>query len=131
MLGETANIRSNNIPYFQIFIIPDHIPYYNKDGGIENWESFSDRNVHKYRVLSEDLVEASIHTPNKTLLYVVKLPTISRIITQKNDYIDYYQSIANLEIKTTETSYGEFSDNIVFNDYETFIKKLIHRIESI
>ena len=23
MLGETANLRSNNIPYFQIFIIPD------------------------------------------------------------------------------------------------------------
>ena len=27
MLGETANIRSARIPYFQIFIIPDRIPY--------------------------------------------------------------------------------------------------------
>jgi hypothetical protein len=33
MLGETANIRSSNIPYFQIFIIPDEIPYYKKEKG--------------------------------------------------------------------------------------------------
>lgn len=30
MLGETANIRSNNIPYFQIFIIFDNLPYFKK-----------------------------------------------------------------------------------------------------
>ena len=28
MLGETANIRMNSIPYFQIFIIFDKVPYY-------------------------------------------------------------------------------------------------------
>ena len=28
MLGETANIRSNSIPYFQLFIIFDKVPYY-------------------------------------------------------------------------------------------------------
>lgn len=27
MLGETANIRCNGIAYFQIFIIPEHLPY--------------------------------------------------------------------------------------------------------
>ena len=32
MLGETANIRCANIPYFQIFIIPDKLPYYKNDG---------------------------------------------------------------------------------------------------
>lgn len=30
MLGETANIRCNSIPYFQVFIILDKLPYYNK-----------------------------------------------------------------------------------------------------
>lgn len=30
MLGETANIRSNSIPYFQIFIIFEKVPYYKK-----------------------------------------------------------------------------------------------------
>ena len=32
MLGETANIRSNKIPYFQIFIIFDKVTYYKKGG---------------------------------------------------------------------------------------------------
>ena len=32
MLGETANIRCANILYFQIFIIPDKLPYYKNDG---------------------------------------------------------------------------------------------------
>ena len=31
MLGETANIRANKCPYFQIFIILDRLPYYKKD----------------------------------------------------------------------------------------------------
>ena len=30
MLGETANIRTKGLPYFQIFIILDKIPYYKR-----------------------------------------------------------------------------------------------------
>lgn len=68
MLGETANIRSNNIPYFQIFIIPDAMPYYENDGRIKSWETFTTHNIHKYKVLSEDLVETSIHTDRKSVV---------------------------------------------------------------
>jgi hypothetical protein len=32
MLGETANIRTANCPYFQIFIILDKLPYYKNSG---------------------------------------------------------------------------------------------------
>lgn len=42
MLGETANIRSNKIPYFQVFIILDKLPYYKKDKTIQKWETFTD-----------------------------------------------------------------------------------------
>ena len=35
MLGETANIRSMNIPYFNIFIIPEILPYYKRNGEIK------------------------------------------------------------------------------------------------
>lgn len=34
MLGETANIRTANCPYFQIFIILDKLPYYQNNGTI-------------------------------------------------------------------------------------------------
>ncbi len=131
MLGETANIRSSNIPYFQIFIIPDVMPYYENDGNIKNWETFTERNIHKYKILSEDLVETSIHTPTKTLLYVIKLPIIKPGIKNRKEYVLHYQSLKKLSILTTENDYGKFSSNVIFNDYEEFIKKTIFRIKSI
>ena len=66
MLGETANIRSNMIPYFQIFIILDKLPYYDKSKNIKRWEEFTDHNAEKYTVLSQDHIETFLHTPNKT-----------------------------------------------------------------
>ena len=54
MLGETANIRSNAIPYFQIFIIFDKVPYY-KDGGFFNrYDIVTPHNLDKYLALSKD-----------------------------------------------------------------------------
>ena len=48
MLGETANIRANNCPYFQIFIILDRLPYYKKDTKrITKWETFTEHNAAK------------------------------------------------------------------------------------
>ncbi len=134
MLGETANIRSNNIPYFQVFILPDEIPYYKKEGGrIKNWETFSHLNAHKYKVLSEDLVEMSIHTPTKTLLYVIKLPTINNksVIASRTDYNDYYLSYQDFDILVTDTNFETFAGNVVFNNYEEFANKVVHRIKSI
>lgn len=54
MLGETANIRSKNIPYFQIFIIPETLPYYKKEGMTKDWENFKIHHIEKYRTLSND-----------------------------------------------------------------------------
>ena len=79
MLGETANIRCANIPYFQIFIIPDTLPYYNKQGQLQKWEEFSIHNAIKYLTLSEDNIQTSIHTPTKTLLFVVHLPKLKNL----------------------------------------------------
>jgi hypothetical protein len=133
MLGETANIRSKNIPYFQIFIIPGEIPYYKKGGKIKNWETLTTHNIEKYRILSTDNVEILLHTPSKTLLYVIKLPTIANKAVIKNniDYKTHYQSVQNLEILTTDIDFGTFSSNVIFNDYENFIDKIVHRIKSI
>lgn len=133
MLGETANIRSNNIPYFQIFIIPDEIPYYENDGTIAHWEAFSSHNNHKYKILSEDLVETSIHTPTKSLLYIVKLPVIEdkSIVTKRTDYVTHYQSLRDFKIVETENNFGIFSVNVILNNYEEFVEKIIHRILSI
>ena len=131
MLGETANIRSNNIPYFQVLVIPDVIPYYKKSGKLEKWETFTAHNIHKYRVLSEDLVETSIHTPTKTLIYVVKFPNIDINILSKDDYVSYYESLGDFSVTNTEIEYDPFSANVILNDYETFIQKVVYRVMSI
>ena len=54
MLGETANIRSNSYPYFQIIIILNRLPYYKRDKSISKWEIFTENNALKYFILSKD-----------------------------------------------------------------------------
>lgn len=128
MLGETANIRCANIPYFQIFIIPDTLPYYNKQGLLQKWEVFTVHNAIKYLTLSEDNIQTSIHTPTKTLLFVVHLPEIKKPIADKYDYVNYYESQTDFMVCESQTEYGEFSSAVVYNDYEDFIDKVVHYI---
>jgi hypothetical protein len=129
MLGETANIRSCNIPYFQIFVIPDKIPYYKDNGAIQNWETFTEKNVHKYQVLSTDNIDTFVHTPNKTLLYVVKLPEIKDEVNSKNEYNRYFIDLTDLVISETNLDYGKFDSSVIFNDYVSFIEKIVHYIK--
>ncbi|WP_051604559.1 hypothetical protein [Mycoplasmopsis californica] len=54
MLGETVNIRTNNIPYFQIFIISKKMPYYDLHKNISRWDCPSAENLKKYVKTSRD-----------------------------------------------------------------------------
>lgn len=74
MLGETANIRTNNKDYFQILILPDEMPYYNNKGIITKWEKLTTHNIDKYIALSKDNASRFFHTPVKTLLLIIKFP---------------------------------------------------------
>ena len=120
MLGETANIRCANIPYFQIFIIPEKLPYYNKQGLIQKWEEFTIHNATKYLTLSEDNIQTSIHTPTKTLLFVIHLPEINQPIVDKTDYVHFYESQTNFIVSESNTQYGDFSSAVIYNDYVDF-----------
>lgn len=137
MLGETANIRCNNIPYFQIFIIPDILPYYDKTGNIKKWEYFNFNNVKKYINLSKDNINYYYHTPNKTLLFIIHLPDIvpdnNHIFTHK-DYINYYLKLNNINIKLSQALdiySNTFGSSVIYNDYSNFIEKVIHYIKYI
>lgn len=62
MLGETANIRCGNCPYFQIFIILDKLPYYQRSGELSRWETFTAHNAENMLLfLKMMLVSISIH----------------------------------------------------------------------
>lgn len=129
MLGETANIRCANIPYFQIFIIPDRLPYYKNDGTFQKWEEFTMHNSEKYMALSKDDVQTSIHTPTKTLLFVVHLPEIPGEIKNRNEYARYYSHCEEMIVMESEMQYGTFSSAVIYNDYEDFAQKVVHYIQ--
>ena len=129
MLGEPANIRCANIPYFQIFIIPDKIPYYKNDGTFQKWEEFTEHNSAKYLTLSNDDIQTSIHTPTKTLLFVIHLPEIEGEIRNKNEYASEYSENENFRICESQTQYGNFSSAVIYNDYEDFAEKVVHYIK--
>ncbi|MBR3389038.1 hypothetical protein [Prevotella sp. Rep29] len=128
MLGETANIRCANIPYFQIFIIPDKLPYYKNDGTFQKWEEFTAHNSEKYLMLSKDDIQTSIHTPTKTLLFVVHLPDIEKKVHDKHEYAQYYEEQKDFQVCESITEYGDFSSAVIHNDYEKFAEKVVHYI---
>lgn len=129
MLGETANIRCNGIPYFQLFILPDKLPYYNKKGEITHWETFTEHNIAKYIPLSQDDTEVFRHTPNKTLIYVVHIPDCGAVGC-KTDYLDFYRC-SDCTLQLSENTCPDFGPAVIMNDYEKFIDKVYHSILAI
>lgn len=133
MLGETANIRTNNKEYFQILILPEEMPYYNTAGKITKWEKISNNNIDKYVALSKDSVERYLHTPVKTLLFIVKFPECDQDkIKTKSKYKSFYlNQNKNILVQPSAKISGSFGGAIIFNDYDGFIDKIVHYIKSI
>lgn len=123
MLGETANIRSANIPYFQIFIIPDIVPYYKKDGTLTKWENINEHHLSKYIKLAEDNADIYMHVPNKTLVFIIHIDEIKQsILFSKQDYKSYFTN-NEFSIELSNLTFN-FKNNIIYNDYEKFAQHI-------
>ncbi|HBV57905.1 MAG TPA: hypothetical protein DEB73_01400 [Candidatus Magasanikbacteria bacterium] len=133
MLGETANIRTNNKEYFQVLILPEEMPYYNKAGKITKWEKITSHNIDKYIALSRDNTERYLHTPIKTLLLIIKFPECDhKAVTTKLRYKKYYlNQTQDAPVRISTGISGFFGNAIILNDYELFIKKIVHYLKSI
>lgn len=131
MLGETANIRCAKIPYFQVFIIPDKIPYFKNDGTISKWEAINEHNLNKYIKLSNDNIDTYLHTPNKTLVFIVHIQDKNSTakISNRQTYVDYYSN-NDFDMTISELKF-DFGNTIVYNDYEKFIQKVVYAIKSL
>lgn len=130
MLGETANIRSNAIPYFQIFIIFDKVPYYEKGGNFKKYDTITPHNLDKYLALSKDDPSVFFHTPDKTLVVLVKLKEKSPMYhyADEKEYASYYRSVIHdADLLTYAAQLGDpFDNGVIFNDYEDFIDRTYH-----
>lgn len=130
MLGETANIRAAGKPYFQIVVLPSKIPYFNDKGIITHIEKISEHNLEKYINLSNDNISDFLHTPNKTLIYLIDLPKLPATINTREEYIEFYKKNNKFDVITDTEEYN-FGSAVVFNDYNTFIDKVVHTILAI
>lgn len=132
MLGETANIRSNSIPYFQIFIIFDKIPYYKDGGKFDHYDNISQHQLSKYLILSKDDPSVYFHAPDKTLILLVNLKEKAPDFTYRDveDYAEYYRSVIHDEdlLKYSDKIEDDFDSSVILNDYNDFIKRTYHII---
>ncbi|MDY6017661.1 MAG: hypothetical protein SPI97_08615 [Oscillospiraceae bacterium] len=133
MLGETANIRANSIPYFQIFIIFEKVPYYKKNGEFLKYDVLTEHNLDKYFVLSKDDPNYFYHTPDKTLFVIVHLKEkgIDYQFQSSNDYANYYLSVIHdRDIMSYSNKIRDTFDNsVILNDYDRFIRKTYYIVQ--
>lgn len=129
MLGETANIRSKGKPYFHIVIIPSRVPYFDKDKVIKNMEEINEENLKKYIKLSNDSISKNMHTPNKTLIYLVDITPEPDKFNDFEKYKEFYKkNKETVKFNKSKASF-EFGDNVIYNDYEEFIKEIIKELK--
>jgi len=130
MLGETANVRCTNLPYFQIFIISDKTPKFEESGRIREWERINEHNIKKYIALSNDNDSLYFHTPNKTLIYIIKISNEEPPgYSDWKGYAAYYKN-EPFSVMPSDKTFS-FGKNVIYNDYEEFIKKVVYTILSL
>lgn len=140
MLGETANIRCN-CPYFQIFIVLDEMPYYeeskDKEKYIKRWETFTEKHMEKYLKLNCYSTSNNLFIPNKTLIYIVKLPPIinKEQVKTQTEYLKYYKEQENFDLIPVcplsvfcQHSVFYNYNNVILNDFEWFLQEVVHTI---
>ncbi len=125
MLGETANIRANNIPYFQIFIIFDQVPYYENGGKFKKYDIVSKHHLEKYLSLSKDNPDRFFHTPDKTLFILLSLKDYNdnTLFENSTQYAQYYLSkMDDTNLLTYSNKIADdFDNSVILNNYEDFI----------
>lgn len=131
MLGETANLRAGAIPYFQVFVILDRMPYYKRDNTISDWEEPTTHNIEKYIRLDNDDPARFFHTPDKFLFYPVHLPEPLEPLTNKSDYMEFYRNMLPVFGLQRSTRFPERTSRVVLREWEPFAKKVFHTILAI
>jgi hypothetical protein len=138
MIGETANLRSAGIQYFNVFISLDTLPYYKDDDTlgtkiIHHWEKVTQHDMDKYINLTKQDVNTHYEIPNNTLIYIVH-PTpefnVPALVTKKNDYFEYYtNNTPTIEISKNEYEGFDIDSTVIYNNYEKFIDKICCEIK--
>ena len=136
MLGETVNVQLMGTPLSQVFIIPEDIPYFLKDGEFKRWENHSEKAIQKYKKLGKlglfDDKIVEIVCPHSVLYFKYKVNDIETP-TNNDDYKRMLLESNNLEVSSMHAN--ENWGYIHYNDYEGYVdnvtKKILENIEKI
>ena len=85
-VGETANLRSKNIVYGNLFCVTNPIPYKRRSGGVSRLERLRDHDIQRYAKLIEDREYA--HAPDEMAIGIVELDTEEDAIIGMADISD-------------------------------------------
>ena len=70
-MGETANLRRQDIVYGNLFCLTYPTPYRKKDGSVSGYERFGDKDIERYVRLAED--HGNPHVPDRMAIGIVLL----------------------------------------------------------
>ena len=70
-MGETANLRRNNLVFGHIFCITQPLPHYKRDGSVKKYEEIYNEDIIKYSKLAGDHTHP--HAPDVQAFCVAKL----------------------------------------------------------
>ena len=86
--------------------------------------------MEKYLVLSQDNPSVFFHTPDKTLITILKLKEkwYDYQYRDSDEYNEYYRSVLNdSDLLRFDTRIEDnFESSVILNDYEDFISKTVH-----
>ena len=85
MMGETANIQANQIPYAHLIVMRYETPYYNKNNSTtpSKIEIISKKDIQKYLNLIYDTPQA--HRPNELCIFLVDIDEQTGKVTQTDN----------------------------------------------
>lgn len=130
MLGETANLRGAGVPYFQILVLTQNAPYFNSQGEISKFEKLTPNNLHKYERLSHDDPQQNLHSPDKVLMYIVKMTADNAHLRGKNRQQYATELTDNTEFSLHEVEGITFGENTILNNFETYLDAVVSHISS-
>ncbi len=136
MLGETANIKSNNILYFQIMILPHKIPDWKKENGKGIFKKMDiiDRNkLMSYIKMSHLDTQNVLHLPEKMLILIIEdniNNSFEKIGGTKKEYRELFiNKIDKIELGFKKIYINDIGKALIINEYTKYIEKICNIIK--
>jgi hypothetical protein len=108
MMGETANIQRIDVPYAHIIILPQKLPYFEKDGNVKKYEIIKNSDLQKYINLIFDIQNP--HKPYAIGFFVIDINNNNTIT--KNDVSNSFSDTVAKRLKE-KLSLESFFDSIL------------------